>query len=186
MQNKSYAPVTHLHRGRLIDKIFIGDILLNKDKSKENSGKLTRRGFMGWGFAVLIGIASLFTFFLTLFRMPFPSLLPGKSGRFKIGRNYEFTPGVIKYFENDQVYVFADAEGIYAISAVCTHLGCVVNKDNKGFVCPCHGSRYHLDGRVIQGAAPKDLPWYKISMLPSGQLEVDKKSIVKLGMKYKV
>ncbi len=156
---------------------------MEQDKFIEDQNKLTRRGFMGRVFAVSIGIASLATFFFTLFRMPFPSLLPGKSGRFKIGLKNEFPSGTIKYFENDQVYVFADAEGIYAISAVCTHLGCVVNKDKNGFVCPCHGSRYGLDGKIEQGAAPKDLPWYKISMLPSGQLEVDKKRIVKPGVK---
>jgi len=157
---------------------------LERDKSKENRNKLTRRGFMGWGFAVLIGIAALATFFSTLLRMPFPSLLPGKSGRFKIGLKNEFPSGTTKYFEHDQVYVFADAEGIYAISAVCTHLGCVVSKDHNGFVCPCHGSRYGLDGKIEKGAAPKDLPWYNISMLPSGQLEVDTKRIVKPGVRF--
>lgn len=139
---------------------------------------------MGWGFAVFIGIASLATFFFTLFRMPFPSLLPGKSGRFKIGRKHDFPSGTFKYFDNEQVYVFADVDGIYAISAVCTHLGCVVNKDKNGFACPCHGSRYGLDGSVEKGAAPRDLPWYRISILPSGHLAVDKKNVVKAGVKF--
>jgi len=160
--------------------------LLERNQSKENQNKLTRRGFLGRGLAVVIGIASLSTFLFTIFRMPFPFLLPGKSGRFKIGLKNDFPPGTIKYFENDQVYAFADAEGIYAISAVCTHLGCVVNKDKNGFVCPCHGSRYGLDGKIEKGAAPKDLPWYKISRLPSGQLEVDKKRIVKPGVKFRI
>jgi len=159
---------------------------LEQDSSKENLSKLTRRSFMGWGIAVFMGIASLATFLFTLMRMPFPSLLPGKSGRFKIGFKNEFSSGTIKYFDNDQVYAFADAEGIYAISAVCTHLGCVVNKEKDGFVCPCHGSRYGLDGKIEQGAAPKDLPWYKISLLPSGQLQVDKKRIVKRGVKFRI
>ncbi len=159
---------------------------MDQDISKEIQKKLTRRGFLGFGGAVLIGIASLFTFFLTVLRMLFPSLLPGKSGRFKIGTKDEFLSGIIKYFENEQVYVFADAEGVYAISAVCTHLGCIVKREKNGFVCPCHGSRYDLDGKIKQGAAPKDLPWYKISMLPSGQLEVDKKRIIKSGIKFNV
>ncbi len=92
----------------------------------------------------------------------------------------------MKYFENDQVYVFTDAEGVYAISAVCTHLGCVVSKEKDGFACPCHGSRYRLDGSVEKGAAPSDLPWYRISILPSGHLEVDKKQVVKPGAKFSV
>ena len=141
---------------------------------------------MGWKFAVSMGVLSLFTFLLTALRMPFPSLLPGKSGRFRIGAKAEYPPGTIKYFENNQVYAFADEEGIYAISAVCTHLGCIVNKNEDGFICPCHGSGYSLDGKVTKGAAPRDLSWYKISMLPSGQLEVNKKRTVKPGMKFKV
>jgi cytochrome b6-f complex iron-sulfur subunit len=161
-----------------------------EDRLKENILK-ERRTFMvgslkGWGLAVFLGIASLLTFCLTLLRMPFPSLLPGKSGRFKIGTKNQFPPGTIKYFENDQVYAFADDKGVYAISAICTHLGCVVNKDKNGFVCPCHGSRYNLDGRIEQGAAPRNLPWYKISLLPNGQLEVDKKRMVESGVKFEV
>ncbi len=155
------------------------------DRDKSKNIKLTRRGFLGWGGGIFLGVTSLLTFLLTILRMPFPSLLPGKSGRFKIGLKDDFLPGAIKYFENDQVYIFADTEGIYAISAVCTHLGCIVNKEESGFVCPCHGSRFGLNGNVIQGAASKDLPWYQISMLPSGQLEVDKKRIVKPGVKFK-
>jgi len=139
---------------------------------------------MGWGVAVSIGIVSLVTFLVSLLRMPFPSLLPGKSGRFKIGRKHDFPSGAMKYFGDDQVYVFADTEGIYAISAVCTHLGCVVNKEKDGFTCPCHGSRYGPDGRVAKGAAPRDLPWYQISRLPSGQLVVDKNHSVKPGVKF--
>lgn len=154
--------------------------------SNENRNKITRRRFLDWGFAAFMGIAALAAFVLTLLRMPFPSLLPGKSGRFKIGRKQDFPAGTAKYFDNDQVYVFADGKGIYAISAVCTHLGCVVNKDERGFACPCHGSRYDTDGKVEKGAAPKDLPWYKITLLSSGQLEVDKKKIVKPGVKFEI
>jgi len=159
---------------------------LELDNSKENPSKLTRRGFMGWGGAVFVGLASLTMFLVVLFRMLFPSLRPGKSGRFKIGPKHGFPSGSIKYFGDEQVYVFADVDGIYAISAVCTHLGCVVNKEENGFTCPCHGSRYDLDGKVLKGAAPRDLPWYQVSLLPSGRLEVDKRNVVKAGVKFRI
>ena len=47
----------------------------------------------------------------------------------------------------------------YAISSVCTHLGCTVawKADQKQFVCPCHGSRYDDQGRVVQGPARRSL-----------------------------
>ena len=150
----------------------------------KKQNRLSRRSFMGWGGAVFIGLASLATFLVILFRMLFPSLPPGKSSRFKIGRSGEIPIGTIKYLSDQQVYVFSDAEGVYAISAVCTHLGCVVNREETGFTCPCHGSRYDLDGNVIKGAAPRNLPWYKISLLPSGRLEVDKSNVVKPGVKF--
>jgi Rieske Fe-S protein len=53
---------------------------------------------------------------------------------------------------------------VFAIN--CSHLGCPIglNKDAKTFDCPCHGSRFHLDGTVLRGPAPvplSDLTWQK-------------------------
>lgn len=55
---------------------------------------------------------------------------------------------------------YKDAEGnVQVFSAVCTHLGCVVhwNPDEKSFDCPCHGSRFDTDGKVINGPAIENL-----------------------------
>ena len=48
---------------------------------------------------------------------------------------------------------------IHAVSAKCTHMGCIVswNSAEKSWDCPCHGSRFSYDGTVIQGPANKDL-----------------------------
>merc|ERR1712032_598915 len=54
-----------------------------------------------------------------------------------------------------------DASGIenYGVNAVCTHLGCVVpwNKAENKFMCPCHGSQYNFQGKVVRGPAPLSL-----------------------------
>lgn len=47
----------------------------------------------------------------------------------------------------------------YGINAVCTHLGCVVpwNANENKFMCPCHGSQYNSEGKVVRGPAPQSL-----------------------------
>ena len=47
----------------------------------------------------------------------------------------------------------------YGINAVCTHLGCVVpwNASEDKFICPCHGSQYNAQGKVVRGPAPLSL-----------------------------
>jgi Rieske Fe-S protein len=47
----------------------------------------------------------------------------------------------------------------HALSARCTHLGCIVafNDAETAWQCPCHGSRFAVDGSVIQGPANRPL-----------------------------
>lgn len=54
---------------------------------------------------------------------------------------------------------------LHAYNATCTHLGCVVqwNNDEKSFDCPCHGSRYSKEGKVMNGPAKKDLEEIEIT-----------------------
>lgn len=63
--------------------------------------------------------------------------------------------------EDGKVAVCRDRQGVlHARSAVCTHLGCDVdwNSAEQSWDCPCHGSRFAPDGRVINGPAVTDLP----------------------------
>lgn len=59
------------------------------------------------------------------------------------------------------VLVVRDREGnLHALSAVCTHLGCLVKWDegDNQVVCPCHDARFNLQGTVLSGPAPEPLP----------------------------
>ena len=51
---------------------------------------------------------------------------------------------------------------LYATSVICTHMGCTVSydKDTGQIACPCHGSRYALDGSVTRGPAKRPLKQY--------------------------
>jgi glycine/D-amino acid oxidase-like deaminating enzyme/nitrite reductase/ring-hydroxylating ferredoxin subunit len=60
-----------------------------------------------------------------------------------------------------KVAAYRDARGgLHVRSAVCRHLGCIVhwNDAEKTWDCPCHGSRYAADGRVLNGPSASDLP----------------------------
>jgi cytochrome b6-f complex iron-sulfur subunit len=57
--------------------------------------------------------------------------------------------------------------GVAAIYKVCTHLGCIYNwtPSNQRFECPCHGSKYRLDGRRIEDPAPRSLDRFDVTVL---------------------
>jgi len=56
------------------------------------------------------------------------------------------------------VIVLRSGRGYKAMSAHCTHLGCIVDRrEGNNLVCPCHGSRYSLEGKVLKGPATRDL-----------------------------
>lgn len=64
--------------------------------------------------------------------------------------------------KGDPTYLVIENDGTlatYGINAVCTHLGCVVpwNAAENKFICPCHGSQYNYQGKVVRGPAPLSL-----------------------------
>jgi glycine/D-amino acid oxidase-like deaminating enzyme/nitrite reductase/ring-hydroxylating ferredoxin subunit len=66
--------------------------------------------------------------------------------------------------------VFRDeAGGLHARSATCTHLGCYVRWNNceRSWDCPCHGSRYSVDGTVLNGPATGELAPASLEGLPN-------------------
>lgn len=71
--------------------------------------------------------------------------------------------GKIYQFNEDKVIVVNKGGTLTAVSAVCTHLGCLVNwvdADNQYF-CPCHGAKYQRTGEIISGPQPLPLKQYK-------------------------
>ncbi|HEY0788400.1 MAG TPA: ubiquinol-cytochrome c reductase iron-sulfur subunit [Thermoanaerobaculia bacterium] len=100
-------------------------------------------------------------------------------------------PEGMQFFPDERLFVFREGKTFYAISAVCTHLGCTVRAEQlqapvemaaegkpaaqaRRFLCPCHGSVYNGDGTTVSGPAPKPLAWHPLSIAPDdGQLVVD-------------
>jgi Rieske Fe-S protein len=60
----------------------------------------------------------------------------------------------------ERLAVYRDHDGkVHALSSVCTHQGCQVafNAVERSWDCPCHGSRFDIDGRVLDGPATRPL-----------------------------
>lgn len=69
---------------------------------------------------------------------------------------------LVQGLKGDATYLILDDNKVladFALNAVCTHLGCVVpwNKNENKFMCPCHGSQYNSQGKVVRGPAPLSL-----------------------------
>ena len=112
-------------------------------------------------------------FLTATFRFLVPNVLYEPSRRFDIGAPSVFPPGSVTFLPDRQLYVFNAADGFYAVSSVCTHLGCTVKRGGPGFACPCHGSHFDENGQVVDGPAPRRLPWFALSLSPHAQLVVD-------------
>src|SRR4051812_13656144 len=74
----------------------------------------------------------------------------------------ELAPGdaAILKIDGDNIAAYRDEAGtLHAVSAVCTHMGCIVgwNATDRTWDCPCHGSRFELSGEVIHGPATAPL-----------------------------
>jgi cytochrome b6-f complex iron-sulfur subunit len=132
-----------------------------------------RRAFMALLGASAIGVAGLGTT-VTAVRYLWPEVLFEEETRFAVGRPEEIAPGTVLVLPEQRVFVVRDQAGFYALSATCTHLGCMTRyeKENNRIFCPCHGSQFATDGRVTAGPAPRALPRLTL-VVEDGSLVVD-------------
>lgn len=78
------------------------------------------------------------------------------------------------YRKQGDLFLLADAGGIYALTSICTHRGCSVRWSGEGFTCPCHGSEYDRLGAVTHGPARLPLRHLAVQEVePGGPLRVD-------------
>jgi len=152
---------------------------MNPDETKTEKCKnckdcKERRNFIkaGVGSLVLAGTgAAVFGYeFLS------PNVLYEPSSVVNAGKVDRYPLGSVTADPKAGLYVVHSPEGIYAVSAVCTHLGCLTTwkPDVQMITCPCHGSKFHTDGTKIEGPAPTPLPWLKTQVSDEGDLLIDR------------
>jgi len=119
---------------------------------------------------------------LALARFMMPNVLVEPPTKFKIGPPTDYAPGTVstKWQAQFNIWVVnSDVDGvrsIYALSTVCTHLGCTPNwlEGEQKFKCPCHGSGFYKSGINFEGPAPRPLERVGLRLAEDGMLEVDK------------
>lgn len=152
---------------------------LNPTASPTTPEPMTRRTFIKWltlGWvafgAVVAGYASLVVRYL------FPNVLFEPKQSFRAGYPQDYVLGEVseRFKAQHGVWIVRDNEKIYALSTVCTHLGCTPNwlPNESKYKCPCHGSGFYKNGINFEGPAPRPLERFKITLADDGEIVVDK------------
>ena len=152
---------------------------------KKQSEEVSRRGFIinwlatGWVFFT----AAAATGGIAVGRFFFPNVLTEPPSTFTVGFPDDFAIGTVdmRFKEKHRIWVVRNEEGIYAIQAICTHLGCTPNwleAENK-FKCPCHGSGFYITGINFEGPAPRPLERLGVSLSDDGQVLIDRSRLFK-------
>ena len=149
-------------------------------KPKAPAGnKASRRSFVSWMSVAWVAFtAAILASATATGRFMFPNVLFEPPPTFRAGRPEELQVGQVdeRFKEQFAVWLVRDETGIYALSTVCTHLGCTPNwlEAEQKFKCPCHGSGFYKTGINFEGPAPRPLERHTIGLAEDGQIIVDK------------
>ena len=140
----------------------------------------TRRDFLkiAWAFfggLALVETAGVFIAYLQ------PRLAEGEFGSvINAGLVDDFPPNSVTHISNGRFYIVRLGDGGFlAVYHRCTHLGCTVPWDQAAqrFVCPCHSSKFDMQGAVENPPAPRPLDLFPVR-IEDGQVKVDTGSVL--------
>jgi cytochrome b6-f complex iron-sulfur subunit len=133
----------------------------------ESSGR-SRREFVAdavMSVGALVGLGGLAFRFLQYL---YPVVPPVKLVEVFASKEADIPPDGVRFVNLPQGPVMLERSGgqVRALSAICTHLGCIIHwhPDRKEFVCPCHGGVYARDGHVVSGPPPRPLEKLEVQM----------------------
>jgi len=133
----------------------------------------SRRTVIRQGACALAAAAGLGSFVSLKFLAPWPRERASRA--LVVGYPEEIEVGSIIALSHANIFVGRTADGFYALSSVCPHLGCVVRwlDDLRRFHCPCHGSQFEPDGHVLNGPAREDLVPLDVGVDDQGRIVVE-------------
>jgi cytochrome b6-f complex iron-sulfur subunit len=143
-----------------------------------------RRSILGlaglWALAATGGVG-----LIAFVRSLFPRVLFEPATVFRAGRPEDYTVGEVnnQFVETERVFVVRTSEGVVALLARCTHLGCTPRwlELERKFKCPCHGSGYTAEGVNFEGPAPAPLVRLAVSLDENGFIVVDRSRQFRAG-----
>ncbi|MEJ2084962.1 MAG: ubiquinol-cytochrome c reductase iron-sulfur subunit [Acidobacteriota bacterium] len=147
------------------------------------SDEVSRRGFLSWAAVAWVGFTAAIGGCLSAFnRFMYPNVLYEPATSFKVGDPEDFGKGIVdeRFKESNGVWIVNSEGRLYALIAICTHLGCPPNwlEGQNKFKCPCHGSGYYKSGINFEGPTPRPLERARIFIDPDdGQVVVDKSQV---------
>jgi cytochrome b6-f complex iron-sulfur subunit len=139
--------------------------------------ELNRRSFISLlGLAWVAFTAATLGALSGVVRFLFPNVTFEPPLKFAAGAPSSYSLGVDeRYKEGHRVWIVRETTGFYALSTICTHLGCTPNwlQAEQKFKCPCHGSGYYITGVNFEGPAPRPLERFQITMTDDGLIQID-------------
>jgi cytochrome b6-f complex iron-sulfur subunit len=136
-----------------------------------SAGKLSRRDFLKLArnglltLSGLLGLAGLLRYLSYQSQPPSPT-------EFVVGAPSDYAVGSRTVLPQVPALLIRETRGFSALSLICPHLGCTVDPQPDGFACPCHGSRFGLQGQVVRGPAGKALTALRVENAPDGKLHL--------------
>jgi len=133
--------------------------------------RLSRRDFLKWirttllTLSGLLGLGGLLRFLNYQSQPPTPT-------EFVLGAPADYAVGARTLLPEVPAMLIHSVAGFSAVSLVCPHLGCTVEPQSEGFICPCHGSRFGLQGQLVRGPAVKALTVLRVERAADGKLHL--------------
>ncbi len=129
----------------------------------------TRRQFLTWMSRAFLGLWAVGGAGVVAAYMKAPEHGEGGVGEVRIGNLNDLRIGEARLMRHGVAPFFVirtNETTVLALSAVCTHVRCILNYDRerRGLVCPCHDGRFDLRGNVLSGPPPRALRTYEVTL----------------------
>lgn len=140
--------------------------------ARETKEVTDRRTFLKWllGGSLVVGLLGLLGSALAFIFPPARRFPLTRVMRVGEAQQLPLGEGELVIFNGKPVWVLHLERGFVALSALCTHRGCLLewDKEKRVLSCPCHMGLFDAEGNVLSGLPPRPLPRYRVAVRGGG------------------